>query len=75
MSARVYLHHELAAVLRTRGNVWTTTRELAEAVNARGRYRKGDGTAVTAFQVHGRTKNYTRIFERVGSRVRLRLVR
>lgn len=72
MSEPVYLHDELAAILRSRGNAWMTTRELAEAVNARGRYHKKDGTGVTAFQVHGRTKNYTQIFERDGSKVRLR---
>jgi len=73
MSERVYLHDEIAAVLRARGNRWMTTTELAQAVNGRGLYRKRDGTEVAAFQVHGRTKNYTRIFERDKSRVRLRM--
>jgi hypothetical protein len=49
-----------------------TTLELAAAVNERGRYRKGDGTAVTAFQINGRTRQYPELFERDGARVRLR---
>ncbi len=40
-------------------------------VNRRGRYEKRDGSAVTAFQVHGRTRQYSRMFERDGSRARL----
>jgi hypothetical protein len=65
------LHEELAEILRGQGNRWMTTTELAQAVNERGIYEKADGSAVTDFQVHGRTKNYDRLFERDGSRVRL----
>jgi hypothetical protein len=49
-----------------------TTTEIAERVNARGQYRKRDGTPITAFQVHGRTRNYPELFERAGSRVGLK---
>ncbi len=69
---RPTLHAELAAILQAAGNPWMTTRELADQVNARGRYTKRDGSPVTGYQVHGRTKNYPHIFERDGSRVRLR---
>jgi hypothetical protein len=48
------------------------TQEIADFVNERGRYRKRDGSAVTAFQIHGRTRNYGHLFERQGSQVRLR---
>jgi hypothetical protein len=68
----VRLHEEIAEILREHGNRWMTTQEVADLVNARGRYRKKDGTTVSAFQVHGRTRNYLVIFEREGSRVRLR---
>ena len=68
---RVTLHEELATILRARGNAWMSTKDLASEVNRRGRYEKRDGSAVTAFQVHGRTRQYSRIFERNGSRVRL----
>jgi len=67
----VTLHEELATILGRRGNRWMSTSELAELVNSRGRYRKRDGSPVTAFQVHGRTRKYTDLFERDGSRVRL----
>lgn len=73
MTQRVLLHDEIAAILRLGGNAWMTTAELARAVNGRGFYRKRDGSTVTAFQIHGRTKNYSRMFERDGSRVRLRI--
>lgn len=70
-AARVTLHEELVAILREQGTAMST-RELAAAVNRRGRYRKRDGTLVTDFQIHGRTKNYPKLFERDGSTVRLR---
>ncbi|MBI5708827.1 MAG: hypothetical protein HZC42_00735 [Candidatus Eisenbacteria bacterium] len=72
MSGRVYLHKELAAILRARGNRWMTTKGLAEIARKRGRYQRLKPGEVTAFQVHGRTRRYSRIFEREGSRVRLR---
>jgi hypothetical protein len=71
-TARITLHEEIERILRERGNTWMTTQEVASAVNDAGNYRKKDGSAVTAFQIHGRTRNYSRLFERDGSRVRLR---
>ena len=70
-SANVKLHEELVAILREQGTAMTT-RELAAEVNRRGRYEKGDGTPITDYQVHGRTKNYPQLFDRDGTRVRLR---
>ena len=69
--AKVTLHEEIAAILRQRGG-WMTTQEIADTVNERGNYVKKDGSAVTDFQIHGRTRNYPQLFERDGSRVRLR---
>jgi hypothetical protein len=69
---RVLLHDEIARILRDAPDAWMTTDEIASAVNTAGRYRKRDGTDVTAFHVHGRTRNYPTLFERQGSRVRLR---
>jgi hypothetical protein len=69
----VTLHEEIEAILRENGGDWMTTRQIAEAVARRGRYIKKDGTSdVSAFQVHGRTKNYPQLFERDGSKVRLK---
>lgn len=69
----VLLHDEIADILRASGIEWMTTQEIADQVNARGRYHKRDGSEVTAFQIHGRTRNYSDLFEREGSRVRLRV--
>lgn len=66
------LHLEVARVLDERGNAWMTTREIADAVHKAQRYRKMGATALTPYQIHGRTKNYNEVFERRGSRVRLR---
>ncbi len=67
----VTLHAEIADILRDEGR-WMTTTDIAAAVNRRARYRKRDGTPVTAYQIHGRTKNYERLFARQGSQVRLK---
>jgi hypothetical protein len=69
---RPTLHVEIARILEEHGG-WMTTAELAAAVNAAGRYRKRDGSPVVALQIHGRTRNYSKLFERKGSRVYLRL--
>lgn len=68
----VTLHDELLAILGDLGNPWMTTTQLAEEVNTRRVYRRRDGGDVTAFQVHGRTREYPELFERSGSQVRLR---
>ena len=67
---KVKLHDEIRGILVGNGNAWMTTREVATLVNQRGRYHKGDGSEVTAFQIHGRTRNYPQLFERKGSKVR-----
>jgi len=67
------LHEEIAAILAESDEEWMTTSSIASRVNARGRYEKGDGSPVTPYQIHGRTKNYPKLFERDGSRVRLRV--
>jgi len=71
---KVTLHAEIAEILRASGTEWMTTQEIADQVNARGRYHKKDGSEVTDFQIHGRTRNYSNLFDRDGSRVRLRVV-
>jgi GIY-YIG catalytic domain-containing protein/HB1/ASXL restriction endonuclease-like protein with HTH domain len=68
---RPTLHDEIARILREAERPMTTA-ELADAVNQRALYIKRDGTAVTAFQVHGRTRNYRQLFERDGQTVKLR---
>ncbi len=65
------LHDEITDILRGQNNAWMTTSELAAQVNARLNYIKRDGSVITDFQIHGRTRNYSHLFERNGSRVRL----
>ena len=72
MTGRIALHEESAAILEQTGNRWTTTREAADRVNRRGRYRKRDGTHVTGFPIHGRTRKRLHLLEREGRRVCLR---
>ena len=68
--SKVTLHEEIAAILREHGD-WMSTQEIADAVNTRGNYSKKDGSAMTAFQIHGRTSKYDHLFEPDGGRVRL----
>jgi hypothetical protein len=49
-----------------------TARELADTVNERGLYMGPDGSPVEVNQVHARTNNYARLFEKDGPRIRLR---
>ena len=70
--SRVKLHAEIEDILKGHDQEWLKTSEIAELVNQRGRYRKRDGSDVTDYQIHGRTKNYSHIFEKDGSHIRLR---
>jgi alkaline phosphatase len=69
---RLTLHQALVVVLTDHANRWMTVRELAKKVNERDLYRKKDGSEVEANQVHARTKNYDKLFEKDGPNVRLR---
>lgn len=64
------LHQEIASILAEKGKP-LTTKQIAELVNQRGNYKKKDGSPVTDFQIHGRTKNYPQLFMREGSLVKL----
>ena len=72
MTGRIALREEIAAILERADNRWMTTREVTDRIHRRGRSRKRDGTHVTDFQIHGRTRKRPRLFEREGRRVRLR---
>ncbi len=67
---KITLHEEIRDILVSNGNDWISLSELAGLVNQRNRYRKRDGSPVTEFQVHGRSRNYPNLFERNGRRVR-----
>jgi 5-methylcytosine-specific restriction protein A len=68
----VKLHDEIRDILLEHGAREMTTNQIAEIVNGRGLYRKRDGTPVTAFQIHGRTRKRPELFDRDGSRVSLK---
>jgi len=71
-AAAMTLHDALALLLREVGDDGMTARELADAVNGRGLYRKRDGSPVEANQIHARTNNYSTVFEKDGPTIRLR---
>ena len=68
---QVTLQDELVSILRSQGNRWMTTGELAAEVNRRGRHWKTYRNRITAAKVLGRAKLYARTFECTGERVRL----
>ncbi len=70
--AGLTLHQALAQILRENRNEPMTARALTDAVNARGLYRKRDGSPVEVNQVHARTANYPDLFEKEGSQIRLK---
>lgn len=72
--ARILLHDEIAAILTNAGDRWMTACEIAGLVNERGRYEKTASAKtrdVQPFQVRLRAKNYPRMFETDGDRIRL----
>ncbi|MGH8945015.1 MAG: hypothetical protein ACRDVL_02565 [Acidimicrobiia bacterium] len=66
------LHEALDVVLSDNGNKWITAGDLAAEVNRRNLYRMRDGRPVEASQIHARVRNYSHLFEKNGSRIRLR---
>ena len=43
-----------------------TTQQIADELNKNGWYKKGDGSIITAYQIHGRTRKYQNLFSRNG---------
>ena len=70
MATKTTLHGEICEILKSNGNRWMTTDELASTVNRRGRCRKRDGSPLGAPQIHARTIVYSHLFERDGRLVR-----
>jgi len=64
------LHEAIQVVLRETGREMTTI-EIANELNKRKLYAKKDDSQITDYQVHGRTKNYPKVFTRNGNRVGL----
>lgn len=66
----VALHEAIVEILREYPE-GLTSRELANAVNEAGKYRRKDGAPVPPSQIAARTHNYADTFERIGDRIRL----
>ena len=64
------LHESIEKLLRQTGRPMTT-QQIADELNKNNWYQKKDGSTITAYQIHGRTKNYANIFDRDGSTVSL----
>jgi len=65
------LHDAIVQVLNNTNRVMTTS-EIAVELNKTKTYQKRDGSAITSFQIHGRTKNYPQLFDRNKSMVSLK---
>ncbi len=65
------LHEAIIRLLKQTGRAMST-REIADALNRNKWYEKKDRSAITDFQIHGRTRNYPQFFDRNGSMVSLR---
>lgn len=65
------LHEAIVKVLMEAKRSMTTS-EIATRLNKTKWYSKRDNSAITAFQIHGRTKNYPHLFNRNGSTVSLK---
>jgi hypoxanthine-DNA glycosylase len=64
------LHSAIEVILKGKNRAMTT-QEIANELNEKGLYKKKDGTMITAFQIHGRTRKYPTLFDRNGSLVNL----
>ncbi|MDP1623785.1 MAG: HTH domain-containing protein [Bacteroidales bacterium] len=65
------LHEAIEKLLQQTDRPMTTT-EIANELNKNQWYQKKDGSAIDPFQIHGRTKNYSKMFNRNGSTVSLK---
>lgn len=64
------LHVAIEKLLNEKGASMSTS-EIATELNKNNWYRKKDGSVITAFQIHGRTRKYPNMFDRQGSLVTL----
>lgn len=67
-STTMTLHEAIEKLLRQTGRPMTTT-EIANELNKNKWYQKKDGSTIDPFQIHGRTRNYSQLFNRNGATV------
>ena len=66
------LHGEIVEILSEKGPGGMTARDIADEVNARGRYHRKDGQPVPVSQIGARVRKYPTLFEKNESKVYLR---
>lgn len=66
------LRGTVVCILEDAGNPWMFTADIAHHINVRNLCPRYDGLPITALHIGRQTRNYSRIFERSGRRVRLR---
>jgi hypothetical protein len=59
-----FLHDELVRIIEINGGEPMTSADLADTINAEGRYLKKDGSAMTSSQISARVSKYPQLFER-----------
>lgn len=64
------LHEAIKKVLEKENRTMTTS-EIANELNCNKWYNKGDNSTITAYQIHGRAKNYPKLFKKNGTRISL----
>jgi hypothetical protein len=72
---RLTLRAEIAEILREAGNVWMAPEEIVAAINDRGLFVYRSGQEITTKLICRQTRNYPNLFEREGTRARLRITR
>jgi hypothetical protein len=73
VAKRPTLHEAIEHVLQENRNQWMEAKDIAHHVNRQSLYRRGDGAPVDTSQIQTRTNNYQHLFEKQGSRIRLRV--
>lgn len=61
-----FLHDEIVRIIEINGREPMTSADLADTINAEGRYRKRDGSPMTSSQISARVSKYPTLFERTG---------
>jgi hypothetical protein len=59
-----FLHDEIERIIEINAHEPMTSADLADTINAEGRYRKEDGSPMTSSQISARVSKYPTLFER-----------
>jgi hypothetical protein len=71
----VTLRSEIAEILHETGNAWMTPEEIIAAIKDRGIFDYRNGQEITTKLICRHTRNFPNLFEREGTRARLRISR